>query len=186
MTSIVEICNLALDRLGSKNIMALDESSKQARTCNNCYEAIRDATLRDYPWQFATKRHTFAQLAATPEYEYDHAYSLPSDFIRLVELYEMDSESWEIEDNKIVCNVDTLYGKYIYRLTDPTKFAPDFVIAYSKHMAAHMAYKITGDRNLAQEVRGEYVGLLGMSEFVDSSEQSDQKLAAEDWISARV
>jgi hypothetical protein len=53
-TSVVSICNTALDLLGSDSITSLADDSKAARFCARNYERVRDAVLRAYPFLIAT------------------------------------------------------------------------------------------------------------------------------------
>ena len=60
MASEVQICNLALAKIGDQQITSLTENSKAGRLCNLVYEPLRDATLRAHPWNFAITRETLA------------------------------------------------------------------------------------------------------------------------------
>ena len=46
--SEVQICNMALSRLGVKRISALTDSGKAATECNLIYAITRDAVLADH------------------------------------------------------------------------------------------------------------------------------------------
>jgi hypothetical protein len=60
-TSVVEICNRALQKLGAARITSLTQDTPNARSCNVAYNVLRKAELRSHPWSFAIKR---AELAA--------------------------------------------------------------------------------------------------------------------------
>ena len=67
----------------------------------------------------------------SPGYEWDYQYDLPSDFIRLVRVYEDDgtdgaSYRYHIEGNRILTNYDTMNIQYIFQETDPTAFTDLF------------------------------------------------------------
>lgn len=55
MATQVNICNLALRRLGAKEITAIDEGTKMADHCNEFWDYILYEVLEDYPWNFAKK-----------------------------------------------------------------------------------------------------------------------------------
>ncbi|NIS52792.1 MAG: hypothetical protein GWN94_17050 [Phycisphaerae bacterium] len=63
MATQVDICNLALDMLGAKNITALTEASKEAALSSRLWEHALDEALREFPWNFARKR---TELEYTP------------------------------------------------------------------------------------------------------------------------
>lgn len=52
----VELCNLALSRIGADTITSLTaDSAKEDRLCNQFYAKIRDQLLRSFAWNFALK-----------------------------------------------------------------------------------------------------------------------------------
>ena len=77
--SITDICNSALNQLGASNILSLTEDSKAARICNQRYEFIRDSVFRAHPWKALTRRATLAPDATKPAFEFDNAFTLPTD-----------------------------------------------------------------------------------------------------------
>lgn len=58
MATQVDICNLALKRLGAETITAIDESTKNAEHCTVFWDYVLDEVLQDYSWQFAKKSQT--------------------------------------------------------------------------------------------------------------------------------
>lgn len=81
--SDVGIANIALIRIGAKRISALTENSEQAIVINSVWQYIRDEVLSVRDWHFAKVRVALAQNATTPEYNFDFAYTMPADFLRL-------------------------------------------------------------------------------------------------------
>ena len=81
MTSVVQICNLALTRIGVQTINSLTEASAQALDCSLFYEPARDALLRQVPWRFAHGRQALALLTETPPPEWTYVYAKPSDML---------------------------------------------------------------------------------------------------------
>lgn len=63
--SSLVLCNNALTLLGTRRITALADPSKEARACNDNYDACRRAVLRMHPWNFALKRVALAGAAIT-------------------------------------------------------------------------------------------------------------------------
>ena len=58
MVSQVDICNLALRRIGANTISAIDESTKMAEHCNAFWAYCLDEVLEAYPWNFTKKSRT--------------------------------------------------------------------------------------------------------------------------------
>ena len=102
MTSVVEICNSALNILGANNITALVEDSKNARLCNQRYEPLRDAVFREHTWNCLIKRVQLAQDTASPTHEYTYQYQLPSDCIRVLSLGGYQDGSSSNDDGGVI------------------------------------------------------------------------------------
>lgn len=50
MASVVQICNMALTRIGQNQFIdSIDEQSKAAELCALHYEQCRDQVLQDFP-----------------------------------------------------------------------------------------------------------------------------------------
>ena len=85
----IEICNIALARIGVAPIESMDEASEAARACNQYYDFVRRNVLRKYPWTFATRPVTLAQIDETPP-DYKFAYRYPSDALALRKMYNQN------------------------------------------------------------------------------------------------
>lgn len=84
MSSIVEICNMALSRIGNGDrIDALDEDSTQAEQCSLFYGPSRDFVLRGFHWGFATAFASLAEVSSNPDPEYPYAYAMPTDCLKV-------------------------------------------------------------------------------------------------------
>lgn len=89
--SEVEICNIALARIGiDRAIASLSEQSKEARNCARFYPLARDETLERVPWPFAVKTAALALIGDNtlnnllPGYGY--SYQLPADALTVLEV----------------------------------------------------------------------------------------------------
>lgn len=95
MSSEVEICNLALSRLGdSATVAAINPSdgSAQADHCSRFYPIARDSMLEMHSWGFATTRVSLA-LMTNPWPEWTYAYAQPNDAVNLLAVLAPDAAS---------------------------------------------------------------------------------------------
>ena len=82
MASVVQICNIALTRIGqSKLIDSLAERSVAAEMCTLHYEACRDEVLRDFDWPFAEARVALAGIGQPPS-NWTFRYRLPDNCLK--------------------------------------------------------------------------------------------------------
>jgi len=183
--SAIIICNLALNRVGEEQITALTDDSKPARQCNLIYAPARDALLRAYPWNFAMARSELAQLATTPDFEFDYEYQLPNDCLRVWTLYD-DAGDYVIEGRKLLTNDDEVYLKYIKKETDPTKFDAAFVTALYLRMAVQLAEVLASDTAMQKEIKDEYMFAIREAYRLDAIEGTllDETIEDTSWQEA--
>lgn len=174
MTSVVEICNLALGNIRAGSINSLDESSVQAQVCKLRYPFTRDMMLTETTWGFSRRISPLAQVA-TEIFNWAYSYQYPSDCLRIERLvpeYEelpagdasvisraidrailpvsnkrqqIPYEVFNFANNRLIgANEDGLRVDYIVKITDPNLFSPAFVMAMSHMLAADIAIPIAG------------------------------------------
>lgn len=184
----VKIANIALSHLGDYRITSLADNTEQARKVNAIYTLTRDSLLFDHPWSFAKKQATLAVNATAPTYEFDYAFDLPSDFIRLLSINEELPQTikHEIVGSQIFISESTLDIKYVYRVTDPTKFSDGFVECLSLLLAAKLAYSITRSRGMREQLMGEFAAKLSQVAGINAQSRGSAQTARQDtWIRGR-
>ena len=155
MASAVDICNLALSRLGDDaTVSSIDpaEGSAQAEHCKRFYPMARDVALSKHLWNFATKRAALALLSGVTTAEWQYAYSAPSDILSssaVINIYpdgsfqdggvEYAIETTTANGVVIYTNVENAYIRYISKVTDTTRFTIEFVDALSYLLASYLA-----------------------------------------------
>jgi len=158
----VEVCNLALDRLGQKSISSIDSPVGSAEElCARHYHQTRRAVLRAFIFNFSRKLATLtASTTVTPAFGYSTAYALPNDFLRLLRIGEYADlvGVHEISDGCIYCDYGDTAGldvRYIFDAKTVAKFDPLFVRVLALQLAMDMAYGFTLKQSLIQGIDGE-------------------------------
>jgi hypothetical protein len=98
MSSVIDICNLALSNIRSQSINSLEEPSLQAQTCRLKYPLLRDLMLNDYSWGFARKIRPLV-LTDTNIFNWAYAYDYPQDCMNINRLmlgYEEVNQSTQL------------------------------------------------------------------------------------------
>lgn len=81
------VCNVALSRIGvTKRILDIDtETTVEAEQCRLHYAKVTDATLRAFPWPWATKYAALTLYAGTAEtpvnHDWQYSYRKPADCV---------------------------------------------------------------------------------------------------------
>lgn len=156
----IEICNIALTRIGVAEIERMDEASEPARKCNSIYHFTRQNVLRKFPWNFATKRVQLALIDEdTPDFKY--VYQYPADALALRLIYNEHfrgipkNNQYRIMNNgsgrKIYTNIEKAYIEYTADIKDASLFDAEFIEAFAWKLAAEIAFNLTGNMNITNQ-----------------------------------
>lgn len=195
MTSIVEICNLALSDIRAGSINSLTEGTLQAQLCSLKYPLLRDRMLTDTAWGFNQRVEGLA-LLTDDLFSWVYAYQYPADCLHIERLIsgqeEITSDSpyrydevlpvsnlrvpvaydvFNIDNNRVIgANVADLRVSYRVRVTDPNLFNTDFVMALSKLLASELAIPIVG-AEVGRQLRSDSLSLY--NQYVNSAIAKD-------------
>lgn len=187
-SSVVDLCNMALDSLAQESILALTDNSKQARACNGRYETARDAVLRAHLWNCATKRVALNKLSNSPAFEFDNAFQIPSDFVRVAILDDLTLK-WKIEggdDGRVLVTDESSFNLvYIFRLTTVPQMDEGLKECIAARLAAEIALKLTSDKQVARDLYAVYQDKLNEARYADSLESPMETFQNRDWVNAR-
>jgi len=137
------------------------------------------------------KRLELAQDVTAPAIEYEFAYTLPSDCLRVLKIHNGVTDSiasalnYKIEGRKIVTDEGTLYLVYVALVTDPNEFDAALQEALASQIAADLAYAITNNATLAKNYQEQADERLREARFVDATENSLSVLESNEFIDAR-
>lgn len=177
MADETSIANLALAKLGISPIMALTDDSKQAQFANRFYNQTRDEVMSSHRWNFAMRRDTLNHLASDPAFQWEYAYQLPVDCLRVVQLNGyLPTERlglFSVEANQLLTDAEEAQVRYISRVTDGSFYPPLFVSALATMLAMRLAGPLTGSRELPSALIQEYEALTGpKARMADAFEES--------------
>ena len=189
-TSVVGLCNQALFMLGQKAIISMTEDSEAARLCNGRFTYNRDATLRAYPWNCATKRTSLARSATTPSWGYDYQYALPTSplCLRVLELEEETASGygWKIEGRWLLTDATTAYIRYIAQITDVNDMEILLKDAIATRLAADICYALTGSSTQQDKMWMLFEQKIRQAKSVDAQEGTPLVLFSDPFWDARL
>lgn len=201
MSSTVDICNLALARLGDEaTVSSIDppEGSAQAEHCERFYPIALGAMLEMHNWRFSTKRVPLA-LTASDTFEWGFAYALPSGMLRALKVLPAnanaadDTEDYDQQIDAsnaqiILTNCQEASLMCTVSVTDTTRFPPLFVDALSWLLASHLAGPILkGDAGKAEaKACLAYFGAaFSLAKVSDANQRKVQPVHTPAWIGGR-
>lgn len=156
MTSVTDVCNLALSFVGKPEISSLDEQSTAAGWCRRGYPIARRDALAKNDWIFA---RAYARLVATEDPfhpDYGRTFARPADAVIIRAVGTGDSPyrrgaPWHALDYDVIGDsVMTRSGAqspviwYTRDVLDPDRWVSGFAEAVAYKLAALIAPQATG------------------------------------------
>ena len=186
--SEVVICNQALTALGGASglntgfITSLTDDTREAQLCALWYPSARDAVLQDGVWTFATKRATLVPDATPPDWGYSTRFLLPNNSLHVFEMYDRPEDPqpsirpWEIEGRYLLTDYDTVWIRYIERVTDTAIFKPLFTQALVYRLAAELAVPIVQSNTVKQGMEQLYQQRLQVALNNDGTQGANRRV----------
>lgn len=198
MTSLVDLCNLALLRIGGETITDLHEPSATATACRLLVGPARDGVLRAHPWRFAEAAARLARLGPAAGDGLVEAgwlaYALPGDCLAPRRL--TDGRPFRVRGTGLLTPADPAILVYTARVADPARFDPLFTTALAARLAADLVMPLQGDRDTQRQAERAFTHALDAARAADARDaQADRPgvpgtapLAAgrdPDWLTVR-
>lgn len=200
MASEIDICNLALARLGdSATVSSISppEGSAQAEHCKRFYPIARDALLELHDWHFATRRKALAAIAGDWD-PWAYAYAPPADCMRVIAIVPPESpysetqpyerELGPVGEAVILTDQEEAVARYVAKVTDTTRFSPLFVDVLAWVLASHLAGPLLkGDAGIkmTQQCYQVALAMLARATASDANQRKSGHEHTPAWISGR-
>lgn len=201
MASITDIANAALIRLGAARITDMAEDTVRGHDMSGAWPIARDRLLAAFPWQFALKRASLPADADAPAFGFDFAYTLPADFLRIVQVGDFypglstsdyraqDETDFSIESGKLLTNLAApLNIRYIRRVPDSEASTYDahFAAAAALVLANETCYRVTQSNALKQTLMAEVKDVVTEAIRVGSVQKPPQPIPDDSWMIGRL
>lgn len=152
----LEICNLALSKLGESPIEAISANgSPAARMCYMHYHPVRREVLTASRWTFACVQTTLQSPDAAEDGKAHEmlSHTLPTDCLRVL---EVSSPNWTLRGRNIYCRSAVIRLLYITDVENPEVFDPLFVDAFATRLAMKLCIPLTSSTTAREALTEEY------------------------------
>ncbi len=191
MLTEVEICNLALSRIGQRAIDSLAENSAEASACARHYQIARDSLLRSYWWNFAKASATLVRNGETPA-EWAYSYDLPDDLIAVrypvpAVRFGRQRVKYELAAGVLWTDEDAVCLLYTKQVSEPLAFDKLFVRALFHRLAADLVGPLTLDPRKSAIEEQMFLTALAEARAADAIEEApfDANELGAAWLEAR-
>lgn len=189
MASKVAICNMALQRVGAKRIVSIDDGTEEANACAAIYDIVVEEVISSVAWSSATKRVALARTTTTPVFGFTYEYQLPVDpkCLRVLEIDtdRQDPVEYRIEGDKLVCDETTVNIKYLAAISSAADLGPYITKCVISRLAWELSYSFTGVASLSQTLEARYERDLEMQSAADAIQGTADLLPIGSYILGR-
>lgn len=187
MTSYVAIANLAATTIGTAaRLTTPGDDTVLGRAVASVWEIERQAALRDGAWNFAMKRANLPSVNPPPVHQFAARFQLPPDCLRLIEVYGLARDEWQLEARAI--NADhqgELQIRYLADIVEPAEFDPLFTKAFALRIACQIGNRIAGS-SFKEELNWEkYRQALAEARRADAMENPPIAQYESSWVQSR-
>ena len=162
MFTKIDLCSMALLKLGEKPIQSLTEDCVAAQLSRNLFDSVVDTLLSVFPWRFATQNITLTR-------NLDGDFIIPNNVLRIIK-----SEG-KIIGNKIITGSDTLDVIAIVRV-ETELFPSYFATLVATKLAVEFCIPLIGDANVFKMMTALYESEFQSAKFIDSTTSNQSNI----------
>lgn len=150
----LDICNIALSKLGEAPLAALDaNASPAARLCYMHYHPVRREVLSAARWSFAKRQTTIQSQEGDDTGLHSLPHTLPSDCLRVL---GVNSAGWTLRGRCIYCPQQEIRVLYIADIEDTSLFEPLFIDALATRLACKLCIPLLSSITARKALVDEY------------------------------
>jgi hypothetical protein len=186
-TTLLDVCNRALSRVGAIRITALTDTSALAKAVSACFPSAPDWVLRTWHWKFAIKRAELRNPEAATGTAWTWRYTLPSDYFEILPHgTHMDDVEFVEEGGSLLCDVEApLELRYVSQVTD----AALWDAAFTEVLAWKIAMEIQPEFSTAVSLlslKVSFAGALREAQRSGAIERGVDEEQTDRWLAARM
>lgn len=155
MFTKIDLCSMALLKLGEKPIQSLREDSATSQLARTLFDPVVETLLAMFPWRFATQNITLTKNS-------DGDFLIPANVLRVLRC------DGQISGNKINTDGDSIEIIAIVK-TEPENFPSYFATLVSTKLAAEFCIPLIGDVNVFKMMSALYESEFQSAKFIDST-----------------
>ena len=155
MFTKIDLCSMALLKIGEKPIQSLQEDSAAAQLAQTLFDPAVETLLAMFPWRFATQSIVLNRNS-------DGDFIIPSNVLRVLKC------EGQITENKIKTSGDTLEISAIIK-AEPNIFPGYFANLVATKLALEFCIPLLGDTNMFHMITSLYESEYQSAKFIDST-----------------
>lgn len=184
MASKIDIISRALLLLGHDTINSLNDPGRVVRVAVNLYDDIKETELESSNWTFAKFKAQLAKLTTPPIDEFESAYQLPSDLLKVLKI--KPRVNYKIYQDQLYTNeTGTIFIDYIANIGED-RFSSSFTRMLELALANNYSIPIKEEVTTSQILEDRYRKARNRALKNDSSQAPQDPIASSPFIAARL
>ncbi|MDR2413092.1 MAG: hypothetical protein LBD50_02680 [Rickettsiales bacterium] len=171
MLTKIDLCSLALLKLGEPPIQSLNDDSAAARLARTLFDPAIDSLTAAHPWNFAKRKFDLIKTA-------DGDFQIPANALRVLHC------KGEIVGDKILASGDSIRILAIVRAA-AENFPAYFASLAATKLAMEFCIPLLGDQSVFRMLAALYESELRAAKFIDSTLSATGDIAEFSLISSR-
>lgn len=155
MLTKIDLCSMALLKLGEQPIQSLLDDTASAKLSRVLYDSVIDALIAVHPWRFATRQISLTRST-------DGTFLIPSDVLRVLKA------DGHILGNKVISDADNTEILATVRV-GPDMFPSYFVSLAATRLAMEFCVPLLGDQSVFRMLVALYESELQTAKFIDGT-----------------
>lgn len=160
MFTKIDLCSMALLKLGEKPIQSWHEDSIAAQLSRSLFDSTVDSLMAMFPWRFATQKIVLIKNT-------DGDFVIPSHVLRVLKC------EGQIIGNKINTSGESIEILAIVK-TAPEDFPNYFASLLATKLAVEFCVPLLGDSNVFRMISALYESEYQAAKFIDSTTSTNQ------------
>lgn len=171
MLTKIDLCSMALLKLGEKSIQSLLDDTPAAQLSRTLFDPVIDALLASHPWRFACKTFDLTKNS-------DDDFLIPAECLRILKC------NGEIIGNKIVASADKIAILALVRV--PVENFPSYFVSLAAtKLAMEFCIPLIGEQTVFRMLAALYETEMQSAKFIDSTTSVNQDIENFSLINAR-
>ena len=168
---------------GHDTINTLNKAGYPQRVANNLYDDAKQTELASSNWTFARKKAQLAKLTTGPIDEFESAYQLPADLLKLLKV--SPGGKYKLYGDQLFTNQSgEIFITYTANVPE-SAFTPAFTKMFQYALAYDYGIPIREGFSVSQLQEQRYITARRRATQIDSSQEPQDRIRSNPFIAAR-
>jgi len=187
IVSDVEICSMALVKIGANGIASLDDDTVEADVARRLYEVTLRGLIASHPWHFTLAESDLEPIDEPAQAGFSHVFALPTDYLRIISAgasHRARGLAYRVAGDRLFSHSGRVVLSY-QRRPETAAFPAFFVQALVARLAAEFCLPLTEGTSRADALYRLAAAEQKIARLIDSQQATPRAVEDFTLIAAR-